>query len=183
MGKNIDKVKEKADYAKDKVKWSTEDIMSSPPPSSPQSSSSFNDQEKNYKESVTDLETRSIEAPLMKHIGEERLIPLEIKKQELATASAASAAAASAAAASATNTNADENIDKVDKNDNYKESNELINPFVIGFEIWQNYSAFWMEYCKDMINNNAKMIKDFGDANEKSWKHATKPKGFKVKAE
>lgn len=100
------------------------------------------------------------------------MVPLEIKKQELATIAVAASA----------NTNANESIDKVNKNNKYKEDNEPINPFVMGIEIWQNYYAFWIDYCKDMLNYNARM-KDFGNSNEKSWKYSTKAKGFIVKAE
>lgn len=49
MGKNIDKVREKTDDAKDKVEGSTKDAMSPPAPTYSQSSSSFSVQEKNYK--------------------------------------------------------------------------------------------------------------------------------------
>ncbi len=110
------------------------------------------------------METRRTEFPSSEHIKEEPFARADIKKQELAT-------------------NAAESINQVDRKNNYRENNELINPFVIGIELWQNYSAFWLEYYKDMINHTARMTRDFGNTNERSWKNSTKPKEFKVKVE
>ncbi len=48
---------------------------------------------------------------------------------------------------------------------------------------WQNYSVYWLEYYKDMINHTARVARDFGNTNEMSWNYPTKPKGYKVKVE
>ncbi len=166
--KKSNKVEAKTKNAVDKTKDTITLSHSSPSPSSPSPSSpspsspsSFsNIQEKNYKESVYGVETRRTEFPSSEHIKEEPFAHADIKKQELAT-------------------NAAENINQVDRKNNYRENNELINPFMMGIELWQNYSVFWMDYYKDMLNYTARVARDFGNTNEMKSKNSTSLKGLR----
>lgn len=154
MDEKIDKVVDKTKNSVDKTK----DTISSSP-----SSSFSNSQEKNYRESGHGVETNRTKFSSSEQ-KKEPFANEDIKKQELATSAA-------------------ENTNPVDRKNNYRENNELINPFVMGIELWQNYSVFWLEYYKEMINHTARMTRDFGNTNEQSWKNSTKPKDFKVKVE
>ena len=133
----IDKVVDKAKNAKDKVVDTTKDVVEaakdsmSSSPSSSQSSFSQS-QEKNYKESDQGTETKRIRVPLNAHIKEESLAPENVKID----------ATQANPPAFATQANPAISINQVNqKNNSYKETNELFNPFLIGIKLWQNYSA------------------------------------------
>jgi hypothetical protein len=120
-------------------------------PSSSQSSFSQS-QQKIHKESDQGTETKRIQVPLDARINEESLAPEDVKIDAPTTDTAAVA----------TQTTPAISINQVNqKNNSYKETNESFNPFLIGIKLWQNYSAIWLDFYKEMLNYNSRMIKNF----------------------
>ena len=162
----IDKVVDKAKDAKDKVVDTTKDVvdaakdsMSSSPSSSQPSFS--HSQEKNHKESDQGIETKRIQVPLNAHIKEESLASGDLKIDAPSSDTAAVATPTDTAAVATPTDTAISTIQVNQKNNSYKETNELFNPFLIGIKLWQNYSAIWMDFYKEMLNYNSRMIKNF----------------------
>ena len=153
----IDKIVDKAKNAKDKVVDTTKDVVeatkdsvsSSPSSSQPSFSQS---QEKNYKDSDQGTETKRIQVPLNAHIKEESLASGDLKIDAPSSDTAAVATPIDTAIST---------IQVNQKNNSHKETNELFNPFMIGIKIWQNYSAIWMDFYKEMVNYNKGMMRNF----------------------
>ncbi|MBA3750658.1 MAG: hypothetical protein H0X03_07200 [Nitrosopumilus sp.] len=158
MSDIIDKVVDKAKDVKDKVVDTTKDVIDatkdsiSSSPSSSQSSFSQS-YEKNYKEVSSAIETKGTEVPLYdEHTNEESLALVDTKLQEPTTNPAAVA----------TPTNPAISVNQVNqKNNSYKENNEFFNPFLIGIKLWQNYSAIWMDFYKEILNYNTMVMRKF----------------------
>lgn len=48
--------------------------------------------------------------------------------------------------------------------DNHRESSsDFFNPFVMGLEMWQNYSTMWMNFYREFLNTTAKKSKEYGN--------------------
>lgn len=157
MSDIIDKVVDKAKNAKDKVVDTTKDVIDaakdsmSSSPSSSQSSFSQS-QDKNHKESDQGTETKRIQVPLDARIKEESLAPEDVKID---------ASASDTAAVATTPTDTAISINQFNqKNNSYKENKDFFNPFLIGIKLWQNYSAIWINFYKEMLNYNTGMMKN-----------------------
>ncbi len=61
--------------------------------------------------------------------------------------------------ASDVNTDLSKNL--VGETNIYKENDVFFNPFMLGIRLWQNYSAIWMNFCKELLNHTARTTRNF----------------------
>ena len=164
MGETIDKVKEKAADVKDKVVDNTKDIIDAAKDSvstSPQTSSSesvayFHETEKfpgnKLEKSTLGPVYGKINSPLTEYRKEEPIITL------------APTMGVPEPIVSVSDTSVD-TPDKTQANQqdsHRKSSSDFFNPFVMGLEMWQNYSTMWMNYYSKFLNSTTKKAKDYG---------------------
>jgi hypothetical protein len=162
MSDIIEKVKEKAKDVKDKVVDNTKDIMnatkesfSASPSSSiipnPNFTSSSVTYVSNPEKNNSDTEGKKIDSALLEHSeSEQKIFSTNIKEKD-----------------SIKNTNYDSEIIKNQQIDNphqhqydYKENNELFNPFIFGIQLWQNYYTLWINFYTEILESFNRTIRN-----------------------